>query len=350
MKKIYFSVVILFITTVRLSSQTTVIPITSDSVLTNYLQGFGLTITNMSITAAPNSLAFFSGTSSISFGSGIILSTGRVDSVLINSPAASGFASYDNSSSGAGGDFDLNSISGGATYDACIIEFDCVPANANLLFDFAFASEEYPEFSAGTINDVFAILVSGPNPLGGNYTNQNFALIPGTTIPVSIQNVNNGNTNTGPCINCAYYFDNLADTTSPYDGYTVGLQGLVNVIPGQVYHFKIAVADNSDAIYDSGVLLKTYSFRTALVTSVNSINVLDDIALYPIPTNDKIYISSSTFKADKVDLFSIDGKKMDNIKLDESNSFIKIRGLSSGIYSIHLSNGSNTIIKKIIID
>jgi hypothetical protein len=350
MKKLYFSIFIILITTIGLQSQTTVVPVTSDSVLTNYLQGFGLTITNMSITAAPNSLAFFSGTSSISFGSGIILSTGRVDSVLMNSPAASGFASYDNTSSGAGGDFDLNTISGGTTYDACIIEFDCVPANANLLFDFAFASEEYPEFSAGTINDVFAILVSGPNPFGGNYTNQNFALIPGTTTPVSIQTINNGNANTGPCVNCTYYFDNSADTTSPYDGYTTGLQGLIDVIPGQTYHFKIAVADESDAIYDSGVLLKTYSFRTSLVTGINPVNSYDDVTIYPVPANDKLYYSSPTFKANKAELYTIDGKKMDTINLDSSSSSINTKGLESGIYFLHLSNDKNTIIKKVVIN
>ncbi len=349
MKKLYFSIIIILITTIGLQSQTTVVPITSDSVLTNYLQGFGLTISNMSITAAPNSLAFFSGTSSLSFGSGIIMSTGRVDSVLMNSPAASGFASYDNSSSGAGGDFDLDNISGGTTYDACIIEFDCVPANANLLFDFAFASEEYPEFTGG-INDVFAILVSGPNPLGGNYTNENFALVPGTTIPVSIININNGQSNTGPCVNCAYYVDNSADTTCPFDGYTTGLQGLINVISGQTYHFKIAIADNADAIYDSGVLLKTYSFRTSIVTGINPVKSYDDVTIYPIPSNNKIFYNSSKFKADKAELYTIDGKKLDNINLDSSNSSINTKDLADGIYFLHLSNDKKTIIKKVVIN
>jgi len=349
MKNFYFSLIILLITSFRLSSQVSVVPITSDSALTSYLQGFGLTITNMSITAAPNSLAFFSGTSSISFGSGIIMSTGRIDSIIMNKPA-SALITFDNSSSGAGGDLDLNAISGGTTYDACIIEFDCVPNNPNLLFDFAFVSEEYPEFVGAMINDVFAILVSGPSPLGGNYTNQNFALIPSTSVPVSIQNVNNGTANTGPCINCGYYFDNLTDTTSPYDGYTLGLQGLVNVIPGQTYHFKIAVADNADGIYDSGVLLKTYSFRTALVTGINSINTADDIALYPIPSNDKVYFTDSTFKVNKAELYTIDGKKMDNINLNLIDSSVNIKGLANGIYFLHLSNDKNTVVKKVIIN
>lgn len=344
MKKIYYFIILL-VTSTKFFSQTTTTPILSDSVLTGYLQGFGLTITNMNITAAPGSLAFFSSTSPISFGNGIIMSTGKIDSLIMNSPA-SDFISYDHSYNG---DLDLDVISGGTTFDACTIEFDCVPTNANLMFDFAFASEEYPEFTGG-INDVFAILVSGQNPLGGNYTNQNFALVPVTSIPVSIMNINNGQSNTGPCVNCSYYVDNSADTTSPFDGYTTGLQGLVNVIPGQTYHFKITVADNADGIYDSGVLLKTYSFRTALVTNTKPVSgFIDNVTIYPNPSNDKIYYSNPTFKVVTAELFTIDGKKMENIKLDPSNSSIDIKGLAEGIYFIHLSNDQNKIVKKVII-
>jgi len=346
MRKICFFIVFSLVTIGGTFSQTTINPIISNSVLTSCLQGFGLTISNMSITAAPGSLAFFSSTSPISFGSGIIMSTGKVDSLIMNSPA-SDFISYDQSYNG---DLDLDVISGGTTYDACTIEFDCIPANANLLFDFAFASEEYPEFTGG-INDVFAILVTGMNPSGGNYINQNFALVPGTSIPVSIMNINNGQSNTGPCMNCSYYVDNSADTTSPFDGYTTGLQGLVNVISGQTYHFKITIADNADAIYDSGVLLKTYSFRSALITDTKTIsNSIGNVTVYPIPSNDKIYYYADGFKASKVELYTIDGKKLENIKLDLLNSSIDIKGLAEGIYFIHLSNDQNKIVKKVLIN
>ena len=41
--------------------------------LTNYFQGIGLTISNMTVTGSPNSYGFYSGTSNMAFGSGIIM-------------------------------------------------------------------------------------------------------------------------------------------------------------------------------------------------------------------------------------------------------------------------------------
>ncbi len=54
-----------------------------------------------------------------------------------------------------------------------------------------------------SFNDVFGFFVNGTN----------FALLPGTTTPVSINNVNNGfisggNAGSGPCQNCAFFRDN----------------------------------------------------------------------------------------------------------------------------------------------
>jgi hypothetical protein len=42
-----------------------------------------------------------------------------------------------------------------------------------------------------TFNDVFAYFVTGPDPAGGLYDKVNIALIPGTTLPVSIGTINN---------------------------------------------------------------------------------------------------------------------------------------------------------------
>lgn len=319
--------------------------------LTNYFQGIGLTITNMTVTGAPNSYGFYSGTSNMAFGSGVIMSTGIIDST-INNPA-SVFISTNNSTAG---DMMLDNVSGSPTFDACIIEFDCVPSNTNLLFDFSFGSEEYNDFVNVSVNDVFAIFVSGANPSGGSYLNTNFALIPSTTIPVSINTINNGNSisaSAGPCMNCAYFIDNDGGTSVAYDGFTTGLQGLVPVIPGQTYHFKIAIADAGDGIFDSSVMFLTNSFKSVPNTSTGILETEkanDDITIYPIPANDKLYYSSSTFKATKAELYTIDGKKMDTINLDSSNSSITTKGLESGIYFLHLSNDTNTIIKKVVIN
>lgn len=224
--------------------------------LTNYFQGVGLTISNMTVTGAPNSFGLFSGTSNMPFGSGVIMSTGSINN--INFPASTLLSSNNSIPGSVLG----NVLSGGTTFDECRIEFDCVPSYSNLLFDFAFASEEYNEYVGSSFNDVFGIFVSGPNPAGGNYTNYNCAFIPGTTTPaVSVNSINNG-LGSGPCMNCSYYVDNTNGTTVAYDGFTTGLQGLVPVIIGQTYHFTIIIDDVADGIYDSSLMFLANSFKS----------------------------------------------------------------------------------------
>lgn len=347
MKRIYIASLLIIISLSNGFSQLTFTVSPNMADLTNYFQGIGLTISNMTVTGSPNSYGFYSGTSNMAFGSGVIMSSGSVDTT-INNPATV-FLSTNNSTAG---DMMLDNVSGSPTYDACIIEFDCVPTNANLLFDFAFGSEEYNDFVNLSVNDVFAIFVSGANPSGGNYLNANFALIPSTNIPVSINTINNGNSisaSAGPCMNCAYFIDNDGGTSVAYDGFTTGLQGLVPVIPGQTYHFKIAIADAGDNIFDSSVMFLTNSFKSvSTVTSITENQNKNDLIIYPIPAKDKIYYNSSTFKATKAELFSIDGKK-ENVKLDSQDFSIDTKGLDAGIYFLHLFSENNKIVKKVII-
>ncbi|MFN0203793.1 MAG: choice-of-anchor L domain-containing protein, partial [Bacteroidia bacterium] len=196
--------------------------------------------------------------SNLGLTNGILLTTGTIT----NAPGPNN-ATGQGTDLSAPGDTDLDAvIAPTLTFDACIIEFDYVPTCDTFGIQYVFGSEEYPEFvsvGAGGINDVFSFFISGPNPAGGNYTTQNIALIPGTAVPVSINNVNNGTTNTGPCINCAFYVDNTGGASVQYDGFTVPLVASAWVTPGQSYHIKLAIADGSDGILDSGVFLQTLS-------------------------------------------------------------------------------------------
>lgn len=166
-------------------------------------------------------------------------------------------------------DPDLMAIDPDAVNDVCILEFDILPTCDTLKINYVFASEEYPNF-VNSYNDVFGFFLSGPNPAGGTYNGLNIAQIPGTTTPVSINNVNNGNANTGPCMNCGYYVNNGSgddcwaapmpthctdSSIIRYNGFTVPLVAESPVIPCQTYHMKIAVADAVDWSYDSGVFL-----------------------------------------------------------------------------------------------
>ncbi|MDP4826619.1 MAG: choice-of-anchor L domain-containing protein, partial [Flavobacteriales bacterium] len=131
---------------------------------------------------------------------------------------------------------------------------------------YSFASEEYNEYVCSVFNDLFAFFVSGPNPMGGQYSNQNVALIPGTNLPVAINAVNNGtpgSQSSGNCTSLAYssfFVDNTSGTSIEYDGFTVVFTAEIPIIPGEDYTFKFVIADVSDGVLDSGVFIKGESF------------------------------------------------------------------------------------------
>ncbi|MEZ5196474.1 MAG: choice-of-anchor L domain-containing protein [Bacteroidales bacterium] len=161
----------------------------------------------------------------------------------------------------------LTGITSGTTYDACVLEFDFVPESDTLRFRYKFGSDEYNEYVGSIFNDVFGFFVTGPNPDGGMYTNQNVAVLPNTNISVTINNVNNGYANpgivpTGPCTNCAYFADNTGGLTLEYDAFTTVITATLKVVPCQTYTISIGVADVGDHIFDSGVFIEENSFES----------------------------------------------------------------------------------------
>ena len=212
-------------------------------------------------------LGKFNGFGSTGIDSGIVISTGRaLDIAQAGNAQASTPIQTANSIP-----FDqdmltlLNSNPNSSTAtanDGAILEFDFIPLGDSVRFDYIFGSEEYPEFVC-SYNDAFGMFLSGPG-IAGPYSNgaRNIALIPGTTEDVSIYNLN-GTNSTGTCAwignNSNLYVDNTAGAELVYDGYTAVLRAEAQVICGQTYHLKIAIADAGDRAFDSGVLLKARS-------------------------------------------------------------------------------------------
>lgn len=92
-------------------------------------------------------------------------------------------------------------------------------------------------------------------PGGGVYAEKNIALVPGTDIPITINNVNGQSFS-------EYYVDNTNGATIEYDGFTTVITLWALVIPDEEYHFMIGVADAGDGIYDTGVLIEGTSFKS----------------------------------------------------------------------------------------
>jgi gliding motility-associated-like protein len=175
------------------------------------------------------------------------------------------------------GDADLNYLSvqsgnGTPSFDACIVELDVFANTDELVFEYIFASEEYPEYAGTQFNDIFAFLISGPGiagdpNLGGA---KNIAVIPFTTTPVQINSVNNN-------VNWQYYRNNMGNQTLAqvieYDGLTTDSLGVKKsltarseVIPCNTYHLKLAIADRQDESFDSGVFVSDIKAGTPDVT------------------------------------------------------------------------------------
>jgi len=214
-------------------------------------------ISNVTFSGANIAAGTFSGgLEAIGFDNGIILSTGNIASVV--GPNISDNTTTNN---GLPGDPDLDAlIPGYTTYDATILEFDFECSEIQVIsFQYVFASEEYNEYVNSAFNDVFGFFVNGVN----------IALIPGTTTPVSINNVNCGNPYDPPSGGsyCEYFRNNdLSDgggsIDTEMDGLTVVFYATASVNPG-VNHIKLAIADAGDHILDSDVFIKGESFVCA---------------------------------------------------------------------------------------
>ena len=228
-------------------------------------------------------LAYFSNGSSclgLEMEEGLLLGTGPV----CNYPANSRNAEGPNMSSGAmgtglaGNDADLQALIGSVVNTISILEFDFIPLQAEVSFDYIFASEEYPYYVGTGFNDVFGFFIRGPGIAGPYNGAINMAVLPDGVTPVSINNVNNGyralSNNPGdplldpvnrPPVNPQYFVPVYrGDDCMEYDGRTVMLTARATVIPGQTYHMKLAIANVGDSGYGSGVFLRAGSFDLGL--------------------------------------------------------------------------------------
>jgi hypothetical protein len=249
MRKTLTSVFILASLSTTAQSPVSIIGLDSTSIQTaisNLIFGGCVQVSNVTYTGHARSFGVMLDPSG-QFGmdTALVISTGVADSI---EGAATDFIG---SNMGTSGDADLSSIASFSTYDAAILEFDFTPASDTIYAGtFFFGSEEYPEFVNSSFNDVFAFHISGPGISGGPL---NIAYLPGSTTPITINNVNDQ-------LNSQYYIDNQSGTVLRLDGLTVPVQLEYPVEPGQTYHFKVAIADAGDGVYDSGVFLRAQSF------------------------------------------------------------------------------------------
>jgi uncharacterized repeat protein (TIGR01451 family) len=235
----------------------------------NNLVGPGVTVSNVTYTGTTQQVGSFGGTSNIGFGSGVVLSSGATSELVGSASTAtagttnvSGISNADllsvaNTAAAALGSGTINS-----TTDVAILEFDFVPISNVVSFNFVFSSDEYLTYVNTVFNDVFGFFVSGPGitgpygaPAGFPNGSQNLALVPNSTLPITISTIH-------PGLNPQYYLSNAGGTTHVMNGFTTPIPITFSVICGETYHFKFAVADCQDNYLSTAVFMQDASFNS----------------------------------------------------------------------------------------
>lgn len=309
MKKALLLIVIMIIFGQLSNAQIRLSSINVDEWIKKNFSGQGVVIGNISHKGYPLSILSFTSTPSVlQVPKGLILSSG-------NSYNVAGYNNSHNQSSTFSDvavpelDKDLSVMIKEKLYDVCSIEFDFVPLDNSIQFNYQFGSDEYPEYVDSPYNDIFAFVVSDES------TSKNIALVPGTSVPVSINTIN-FKTNKDHFIDNNLYKQVIIKRQDPvkstyrgtlpgrvlrgiasifgspnfagngdrvviapdaellktmdqnlyrnlrYDGITKKMVAQMYVTPYKKYHFKIVLADVSDNIYDSGVFIEDRSLTS----------------------------------------------------------------------------------------
>lgn len=267
----YFYLSLLVLCAPFVHAQITVVPNQTATALAQSLAGASVTVSNATLNCPQVANGLFTVTSSnLGLTNGILLTSGDAAAAISPDPSFS--------NSPQPGDPDLNSISLVSTFDGCVLEFDFVPLADSIKFQYVFGSTEYQGYTCSNFSDVFGFFLSGPGINGPHSNNaKNIALVPGTTsCPVGVNTINgstaaNCGNFTPPCTNNGIYFINNIPLprTVGYNGFTTVLTAKSAVTPNQTHHLKLAIADGTDRILDSGVWLKEASLTSATQTVVN---------------------------------------------------------------------------------
>lgn len=222
-------------------------------------------VENIRFTGHPYAVAaFYNPSNRALFEKGVVFSTGYAEGIKgpNDSPQSSGVTM-------SPGDRNLTIIANNPTLDAVVLEFDFKATTDSLSFEYFFGSEEYPEYVNQGVNDVFAFLLSKQE----DRKYSNLAYLPNNKGPITVDNINDRR-------NTEYYIPNPRFDSRPtlewegnedegemaltyqFDGFTTVLTAAAKIEPGVWYHMKIAIGDAGDEVYDSGVFIKTGSFRS----------------------------------------------------------------------------------------
>ncbi|MFN4172846.1 MAG: Hint domain-containing protein, partial [Pseudorhodobacter sp.] len=214
--------------------------------------GDGVTVTSASYSGPASSSAIYSN-GHLSPGvvpapTGVILSTGRVNDFTQANGDPNRNTGTSTDTSGTDNDPMFNAIAGTRTYDAVWLNADFIPTGNLMTIQFVFASEEYPEYINSQYNDVVGVWVNG------------------THVPITVGNGKTSVNNINGTNQQNLFVSNMNDDyNTEMDGFTITMTLTMPVNPGVTNSIRIGIADASDALYDSNLLIAANSVQTVVV-------------------------------------------------------------------------------------
>lgn len=242
---------------------------TGATALASEVAGPGINIFNESFTGGSTAAGTFTDgfSSGLGLNSGVILSSGNVADIAGPNTSPNTTTNF-----GLAGSPELSGLSGNTTFDAAILSFDFQFASgtsSDLSLNFVFGSEEYNEYVGSQFNDVFAVFLDGVNVA---------TLDDGSA--VAINTVNNGS-------NSSLFNDNTAGAfDTEMDGFTSLLSYDFFNLDNAVHNISFQVADASDLILDSWLLLGADS-----VTTINPVNTVPELSASAAPISAALLIA-----------------------------------------------------------
>ncbi len=229
--------------------------------MANAIFGAGVQVQSASYTGSSYSSGIYSNGDSVSGGvmpgdTGVILSTGSVRNFTDGSGQANSGGTKSTNSQGPNNQSDFNAAAGTNTFDAAYLDIDFIPTGSTMTMQFVFSSEEYPEYANSVYNDMAMVWVNGspvPITVGDGQT--------------AVGNIN-GDDNEN-----LYISNENGDFNTEMDGFTVTMTLTMQVNPGVLNSIRIGVADVSDSVYDSNLLIAGDSIQTELVAIEDNVTV-----------------------------------------------------------------------------
>jgi len=232
---------------------------------------------------------------------GLIMSTTNVTRIEGPNEVSLGLGNANEDVQDLIGDPDLQRLVGNEVgrniYDVCVIEFDFVAASSSVVFNYIFASEEFPFSANHQFNDAFAFFIHNKNNPNDK---TNIAMLPETltgNYVVSINNVNDGawkdftwqepitQNNRNQSKNPRFFVRQPEGTrATEFNGYIYDRQNkktlqaiFSNLIICDEYHIKLVVGNMQDQANGSGVFFEAHSFTMdpQLEIISNNMSVVD---------------------------------------------------------------------------